>query len=51
LVPGRTPVTAKVGEVLYDAPGEIHETTNSSPARAIIFRIIEKGKEVTTYVP
>src|SRR5437899_304581 len=50
-VQGRATVTAKVGEVLYDGPGEIHETTNSSPAKVIIFRIIEKGKEVTTYVP
>lgn len=50
-ISGTVPVTAKVGEILYDSPGEIHETTNTSPVKVIVFRIIEKGKEVTTYVP
>jgi hypothetical protein len=50
-VPGRAPVTAKVVEVLYDGRGEIHETTNGNPAKAVIFRIIDKGKDANTYVP
>jgi quercetin dioxygenase-like cupin family protein len=44
-------VTANVGEVLYDAPGQVHESTNTSPAKEVVFRIAEKGKELTTYVP
>lgn len=48
---GRGLVTANAGDVLYDSPGEIHETTTPAPARAVIFRIIEKGKETNTYVP
>jgi quercetin dioxygenase-like cupin family protein len=44
-------VTANVGDVLYDAPGQVHESTNTAPAKEVVFRIAEKGKELTTYVP
>jgi hypothetical protein len=45
------PLTANVGGVLYDAPGQVHESTNTSPAKVLVFRIAEKGKELTTDVP
>lgn len=50
-VQGRSPVSAKAGDALYDSPGEVHETQNTSPVEVIVFRIIEKDKEVTTQVP
>ncbi len=50
-VEGRPPITAKAGHVLHDGPGEVHEAQNSAPVKLLVFRIIEKGKPVTTRLP
>jgi len=50
-VAGRSPVTANAGSLLYDSPGEVHETQNTAPVKVLVVRIIEKGKHVTTQVP
>ena len=50
-IEGRPPVTAKAGDVLHDGPGEVHEAQNIGPVKLLLFRILEKGKPVTTRLP
>jgi len=50
-VEGKPPVTAKVGDVLHEGPLEVHETRNDAPVKVLLFRIVEKGKPVTTRIP
>ena len=48
---GKPATIAKPGDVLHDRPGEVHETQNSAPVKLLLFRVIEKGKPVTTNLP
>jgi hypothetical protein len=50
-VQGKPTVTVKAGDVLHEGPGEVHETRNTAPVKLLIFRIMEKGKEMTIYTP
>lgn len=50
-VQGRPPVSVGVGEVLHEGPMEVHETTNRAQAKALVVRILDKGKPVTTRLP
>jgi len=50
-VRGQTPVTAGEGELLTEAPMEVHETVTAAPAKVLLFGIAEKGKPITVRVP
>jgi quercetin dioxygenase-like cupin family protein len=48
---GNAPVTARAGELMHEGPMEVHETSSSAPAKALVIRIAEKGKSATIRVP
>jgi quercetin dioxygenase-like cupin family protein len=35
------------GGFIYDAPGQIHRTSNSTPVKLLTFRLLDKGKPET----
>ena len=37
----------KVGDVLHEAPTQLHTVENLSPVKLLVVRVIEKGKEPT----
>ena len=39
--------TVKVGDVLHEAPTQLHTVENLSPVKLLVVRVIEKGKEPT----
>jgi uncharacterized cupin superfamily protein len=48
---GQPPKTVKVGDVLHEAPMQVHTLDNRSPVKLLVLRIIEKGKEATVRRP
>jgi hypothetical protein len=44
---GQGPNTVKVGDVLHEAPTQLHTVENLSPVKLLVVRVIEKGKEPT----
>jgi quercetin dioxygenase-like cupin family protein len=51
MIQGGQSRTSGIGDVIYEGPMQVSETRNSVPVRALIFRVIEKGKPVTVLVP
>lgn len=50
-IEGKPPSTGVTGEMRHEGPMEIHESRTNAPEKVILFRIYEKGKPATTYVP
>ena len=48
---GKPPITVRTGDVLYEEPMRVNISANSSPAKVVTFRILEKGKPATIRVP
>src|SRR4030095_5244472 len=44
---GQGPNTVKVGDVLHEAPTQLHTVENLSPVKLLVVRVIEKGKAPT----
>lgn len=49
-VPGRAPIAVKAGALIHEEPMQVSESENVGPVKFLQFRIIEKGKPVTTQV-
>jgi hypothetical protein len=50
-IDGEKPTAGVAGEARHEGPGEIQESITSAPETVLWVRILEKGKELTTYVP
>ena len=51
MLEGQAPKTVKAGDVLHEAPMQVHTLDNQSPVKLLTLRIIEKGKEATVRLP
>jgi mannose-6-phosphate isomerase-like protein (cupin superfamily) len=47
---GEEQIQVGVGDVLYDAPMQVHRTENTAPVRLLVVRILEKGKQENVIV-
>jgi len=50
IIEGKPDVVAKAGDMLYEEPMEVHTSKNTDPVKILTFRILEKGKAVTTRI-
>ena len=50
-VEGRLTKTVRTGEVLHEAPMEVHAVDNNSPVKLLVVRVVEKGKPATVRLP
>ena len=50
-VEGRPAKTARTGEVLHEAPMEVHAVANKSPVKLLVIRVVDKGKPATVRLP
>jgi quercetin dioxygenase-like cupin family protein len=50
-VEGQASRTIRVGDVVHEAPMQVHTVSNSAPVKLLVIRIIEKGKEATVRLP
>src|SRR6266487_618373 len=50
-VEGQASKTVKTGDVLHEAPMQIHTVDNLSQVKLLVVRVIEKGKEATVRPP
>jgi quercetin dioxygenase-like cupin family protein len=50
-IQGGSSRTSGVGDVIHEEPMQVSETRNNLPVKALIFRVVEKGKPVTVPVP
>jgi quercetin dioxygenase-like cupin family protein len=48
---GQASRTIRPGDVLYEAPMQVHTVDNLSPVKLLVVRIIEKGKQATVRLP
>jgi quercetin dioxygenase-like cupin family protein len=48
---GQTQRIVRAGDVLHEAPMELHTVDNLSPVKLLVVRVIEKGKQATVRVP
>lgn len=49
-IEGKPDAVAKAGDMLYEEPMEVHTSKNTDPVKILTFRILEKGKAVTTRI-
>jgi len=43
--------TVKAGDVLHEAPMQVHTVENLSPVKLLVVRVIDKGKQATVRLP
>jgi len=48
---GQPSRTVAAGDVLHEAPMQLHTVDNVSPVKLLVVRIIERGKDATVRVP
>jgi quercetin dioxygenase-like cupin family protein len=48
---GHAMKTVKAGDVLHEAPMQVHTVDNLSQVKLLVVRVIEKGKEATVRLP
>jgi|SRR5438093_11344662 len=51
MIEGRPPETFHVGDVTQEDPMQVSESDVLTPTKVLLFRILEKGKPVSTTVP
>jgi uncharacterized cupin superfamily protein len=51
LVEGQPAKIVTAGDVLHEAPMQLHTVDNKSPVKLLVVRVIDKGKEATVRVP
>ena len=50
-VEGEPSKTLNTGDVLHEAPMQVHTVENKSPVKLLVVRVIEKGKPATVRLP
>src|SRR6516162_4533890 len=48
---GQGPKTVSAGNILHEAPMQVHTVDNASQVKLLVVRVIEKGKEATVRQP
>jgi len=48
---GQPPKTIHAGDVVHEAPMQVHKVDNLAPVKLLVVRVIEKGKEATVRLP
>ena len=48
---GQASKTVRAGDVLYEAPMQVHAVDNLSQVKLLVVRVIEKGKPATVRLP
>jgi uncharacterized cupin superfamily protein len=50
-IEGKPTTTVRSGQVLHEAPMQVHTVENLSAVRLLVIRVIEKGKQATVRLP
>jgi quercetin dioxygenase-like cupin family protein len=48
---GESSRTVHTGDLLHEAPMQLHTVDNSKPVKLLVLRVIEKGKQATVQAP
>ena len=48
---GKPSKVVRSGDVLHEEPEQVHRVDNDAPVKLLVFRVVEKGKQVTVPVP
>jgi quercetin dioxygenase-like cupin family protein len=51
VVDGKASKVVQSGEILHEEPQQVHRVDNDAPVKLLVFRVVEKGKQVTVPVP